>query len=175
MADKLYNDFGIGGGEHYEQWKDTNEYYQKIYQDCELTQITDLNEYIDAINQDRYTTLIAIKGRWKSFLTKENKECFKKLGIQMNYEDGFSYYAVIRDGIAEEKGSNEKLVYRDSTREQLTDYEIVSMGYKSGIACSIKIDNVEYAKNTYGINIVVYNNETMKVVDSIGFNGEIVR
>ena len=175
MADKLYNDFGIGGGEHYEQWKDTNEYYQKIYQDCELTQITDLNEYIDAINQDRYTTLIAIKGRWKSFLTEEALEDFRRLGIQMDYEDGFSYYAVIQNGNIEEKGSMEKLVYCGSTRNQLTDYKMVSMGYKSGIECSIKINNVEYAKNIYGINIVVYNNETMKVIDSVGFNGEIVR
>lgn len=175
MAAILYNDYGITGGDYGEQWMDTDKYYQNVYQDCELTQITDLNKYIDAINQDRYTTLIAIMGRWESFLTKENKEYFNKLGIQMNYEDGFSYYAVIQDGKAEEKGSNEKLSYRGSTRDQLTDYEIVSMGYKSGFACSIKIDNVEYAKNTYGINIVVYNNETMKVADSIGFNGEIVR
>ena len=36
-------------------------------------------------------------------------------------------------------------------------------------SCSITIDGTEYAVNKSGLNIVVYNHETGKVVDSVAF------
>jgi hypothetical protein len=87
-----------------------------------------------------------------------------------------SYYAVIDGGniVVEEHGS-ESLTYYGSTRNKNIDYEIISTNYYTGDTCSIKINNVEQSKNQYGINIVVYSNETWKVVDSIYYNGSVCR
>ena len=70
----------------------------------------------------------------------------------------------------------DKLSYLGSTCNNLVDYEIISGGgEKGGYVCSIKVNGEECAIARQGINIVVYSNENMKVVDSVCYNGEIVR
>ena len=35
---------------------------------------------------------------------------------------------------------------------------------------SVQIDGEEYSKNESGLNVIVYNNQTRKIVDSVWFN-----
>ena len=69
-----------------------------------------------------------------------------------------------------EKVDDEQLKVSGVFRDGRSTYEISSGGYDSGSGCSIKIDQVEYAKNKRGLNIVVYNLLTQTVIDSICFD-----
>ena len=74
-----------------------------------------------------------------------------------------------------ECAGHELLKYSGSTRDKLQNFSIVSGGYDAGAQCSIKIGNTEYAKNWNGFNIVVYSEETRKVLDTAVYNGELRR
>ncbi len=50
------------------------------------------------------------------------------------------------------------------------EYTIVSAGFECGDYSSIIIDGVEYSRNNRGLNIVVYNNETGQVIDTVCFD-----
>ena len=69
-----------------------------------------------------------------------------------------------------------KLTYHGSMRNRLLDYEVISGGAaEGGYTCSVKINDTEAAVAKAGINIVVYNNTAMKVIDSVCYNGQIIR
>ena len=93
----------------------------------------------------------------------------------MNLQESESYFGVIADGDIVQKHSMDVISYIGSTRDKKVDYEVTSAGYYAGSSCSIMIDNVQYARGDVGINIVVYCNETWKVIDSMVYNGEIIR
>ena len=48
--------------------------------------------------------------------------------------------------------------------------EIISSGYNTGAYSSIMIEGQEYSMNRSGLNIVVFDNDTQLVVDSVNFN-----
>lgn len=175
MATLLEEQYGIRSVGDSEMWRDTYNYYQDIKRDCELSNISDIYEYLQAINQSRYTVLIAVSTDATGILTDELISAFSDLGFNMNLEEKESYYGVIADGAVIENHSMEAISYIGSTRNKKVDYEVASSGYYAGSSCSIKIDNTQYALGGAGINIVVYCNETWKVIDSIAYNGEIVR
>lgn len=178
IASRLHDEYNIIGGQD-RQWEDAKDYYDKVCQDCELKGIMDIDEYIDAINQEHYTILIAVKGDGVSFLDENVKQHFTHLGVglSMDYEENGSYFAAVHEGRVEEGASAESLVHHGSTRSGLLDYEITSMGYESAYEgqASIKINNLEFSKQRRGINIVVYSNERRQVVDSVCYNGSIER
>ena len=83
------------------------------------------------------------------------KECYQS-----------SYIAAIKDGeILTEEISDEKLSYQ--TEIENISLEVISAGYNSGNTASIKINNVEYAVNQRGLNIVVYDTKENCVADSV--------
>jgi hypothetical protein len=176
LASQFYELFGIGSGDYYEQWLNTKGYYERVYEDCELHNITDINEYINNLQKSRYTVLITSKYDTSYFITGDLTDKFRELGLDFSINKYESYYAVISGGeVVAEKHSPNSLTYYGSTRNNKTDYVITSTNYNTGDSCSVKINNTEQSKNQNGINIVVYSNETMKVVDSIYYNGSIGR
>lgn len=178
IADKLCREFDIGQGKGSEQWAQSNEYYQDVLSDCELKYISDVCEYLAAIKKDRYTILVSVLGDGTDFMTDDVRTAFMALhsDIMMQYEQRGSYYLVVHEGSSHEAASMDKLSYLGSTCNNLVDYEIISGGgEKGGYVCSIKVNGEECATARQGINIVVYSNENMKVVDSVCYNGEIVR
>ncbi len=175
IANKLKEAYGVGSGEHCDQWSNTNDYYQKILADCSLKYITDLNGYIDSINQERYTILMACRNDMTFCVDDDVKKAFSKLGLDLNSNENDSFYAAINDYNTVQQISGELLKYSGSTRNKLQDFTIVSGGYNVGAQSSIKIGDVEYAQNKNGINIVIYNEDTRKVIDSVVFDGTLTR
>ena len=176
MASVLYGRLETYSHDFSEEWEDTDSYYQNILHDCSMTHIMDICAYLEAVRQERYTILIA--GRKDlSGLPDEVLQKFRELGLEMDYGTTDSYFASIHEGMIEEESSPERLVCYGSTRNRRTDYCIVSAGGISGTQdmASILIDNEEYAKNGIGINLVVYSNDTGKVVDSVCYNGDLLR
>ena len=175
FAGRLYNEYEVHESGNSEQWRETAGYYQNVLCDCELRNITDLNEYIAAINQSRYTILISSKYDTSFFMNDEVVAAFRQLGFQFNIGQYESYCAVKgQDGIYEETG-RDTLSYRGSMRNKLLDYSITATNWNAGIKSSILINDEEYSYDQNGLNIVVYNSETWKIVDRCVFNGNIWR
>lgn len=171
ISELLANRYSIGGGEYYEQWSETDQYYQNVVKDCELEYITDFYEYMDAINQERYTIFIAVNHDATRFMTDKSRAKFREnLGIDLDIDQYDSFYAVINDHDITQAHSQNALAYYGSIRDNLVDFAITSAGFEAGDSCSIKINNVEYCKNQEGINIVVYSNDTWKIVDSVVYD-----
>lgn len=177
MGSELYEGCGIAGVVD-EQWESTRKYYQDVLNDCQLKYITDIHEYLAAIDQERYAILLSVLGDGMQFMDDETLKEFQSLGdgLSMDYEEYGSYWAVIDRGSVLENAGMGKLTYHGSMRNHLLDYEAISGGAaEGGYTCSVKINDTEAAVAKAGINIVIYNNTTMKVIDSVCYNGQIVR
>ena len=84
----------------------------------------------------------------------------------------WSYCAVIspQSGVRENDSQNRPAVLSGSIRENKTFYTVQSCGKLAGAKSSIVIDGNEYCRNTRGLNIVVYDNQLLKVVDTVTFD-----
>jgi len=171
MAEILMEKYNVVPQED-EQWERHKDFYDKITQNAELTHITDICEYLMAINHERYSIFIAVKNEASRSLNKEIVSLMHKLGLKFDLVDKYcqSYYAVIVDEYVQEEVGEEILNIRGSFRSGLCIYEVSSAGYNCGNSCSIKLNNIEYAKNNRGLNIVVYDNIFRKVIDSVCFD-----
>lgn len=157
-----------------EQWEASSEYYVQIKKNCELTQTTDMARYLESIDNERYTIFICIKDEGVNALNADLKNQLMSLGLTSDFdvENAYqkSYYAVIDQGEVSEQMSEQMLKTSGTIRKGRESYSITSAGFMAGSGCSIKISGVEYAKNERGFNIVVYDNELKKVVDSVAFD-----
>lgn len=160
-----------------EQWGQTADYYANLKNNYNLKNIWDIFEYIDAINNERYTTIMAVNYDGTFFMTEDVLEKFKTLGIQMDImlKDG-SYIAVIQDGCTEEQVDMKPINLKTMTANGREMLDITSAGGgENANMCSIKVGEEEKAANQIGLNIVVYDNETMRVLDSLWYTTGIFR
>lgn len=157
-----------------DQYENTKEYYEHIKKNCELPHITDINMYLQTINDEHYTIFIAAKFEAANGLTDEIISNLQALGLSFNLagKPGWSYAAVIsfENGISESLTAIEPAILSGSIRNKSTFYTIKSGGHLSGIESSIIIDGAEQCRNTVGLNFVVYDNYLMEVVDKVTFD-----
>ncbi len=52
-----------------------------------MKQITDIEQYMDAVSREDYTVLIAVKGDGMTFMEESVKEHFRQMGIFMDYTE----------------------------------------------------------------------------------------
>lgn len=154
-----------------EQWESTKEYYSFIQNECTLAYITDIFQYLSAIDQEEYSIFIAVREEASAGLTPEMIQALQALGLKADLagQNGCSYLAVISEGEIIEEAGYERLTRSGTIRNGKTGYEVTSAGAEYGCMCSVLIDGVEYARNGKGLNIVVYNNISKTVVDSVRF------
>jgi hypothetical protein len=83
------------------------------------------------------------------------------------------YIAVIDRGdvVYEALGADirESLTWTGELRDG-SEYEILSAGLHAGNTCVIALNKADYAVKRRGLNIVVYDNETREVLDSVAFD-----
>lgn len=154
------------------QWEETKSYYEQLIKNCELCHISDFVEYLRAIKDQNYSVFIAVSSNAVTGLTDERIAALKDLGIKTDWSDKYrwSYYAAILPGEAVIEDAGEKtLTVTGGFRGNKSVYTLTSSGHYAGNTASITIDGVDYAKNGSGFNIVVYDNVTMKVIDSVRF------
>ena len=154
-------------------WTDTEEYYQQVVADCELERTVSLVDYINSINQPRYSVLITTSGGDFDAMDPELRNYFTAMGLNLGsvYSDTTAYCAVNDQGLAAESYADGTAVMTGSIAGKTIDYTITS---SVSDGCSIMIGGEEYATQMEGINIVVYSNERKKVIDSVYFNGTAV-
>lgn len=181
IGDALLDWYSMGGRED-TQWEETRAYYEGIKKDCELSHITDVEQYTAALQDGRYSIFISAKNECTANMKDPVIENLKRIGLQaaLQGEYGCSYLAVISDGEIVEQLAYSELKKEGTVREGRVMYELLSAGNGCGNKSSIKIGGHEYSKNGRGLNIVVYNNDTKKIVDSVCFdtyegNGAAIR
>lgn len=169
----LNNTYGVASVKD-NQYEETKGYYDHIIKICELTHITDIEAYLDAINDAHYTIFIAARDDATAGLTDSVKVKLEELGLQQDLTDKYrwGYSAIIspENGVAEQLAENEPAKLSGSIRDKNTFYTISSCGYLAGTTSSITIDGIEYCKNLRGLNFVIYDNHLMKVVDQVSFD-----
>lgn len=155
-----------------EQWSSSSKYYEEALTNCNLHQVTDFHEYLNLLKQERYSVFMAISDEGTSYLDEKALSGLADLGITKSLKGEYrcSFYAVIDRSEVKDAIGYEKLERKGSIRKGLVSYEISSAGAECGNMCSIKIDGIEYAKLSRGINIVVYDNDLKKVIDSVVFD-----
>lgn len=157
------------GGKIDEQWESTRDSYAGIQKDCELIHITDIDSYIEALRDERYSVFISAKGSYAAGLKDETVRKLRESGLRVELQtdpsadDYYCYYAVLSEGRLEEYIGYEEKVYSGSVRGGLVPYDITGSG-------SIVIDGTERSLQGEGLNIVVYSNDKKKVLDSVCFN-----
>lgn len=164
----LTKEYEIGGNTD-EQWESTKASYAAIRKDCELIHMTDIDTYIEALRDDRYSVFLSAKGGYAAALKDSTVQKLRQTGLEValqtddSKEDFYCYYAVLSDGHAEEYIGYEQRVCGGSIRDGRTTFEITGDG-------SILIDGEEVSKQKEGLNIVVYHNIKNKVLDSVCFD-----
>ena len=173
LEGQLKDKYGITGYTC-KAYEDDIPIYDRVCQLCDLSLSTDMYQYFDKVSKWGDTTLLfSVSGDMTGGLSDEICQFLGSLGFQTNFRDmkfSDSYVAVMENGnISYEAYSNHKLTYNDKTKKGIK-YSIVSSGWYPGSNAEIKIDNVKYSTNGGGLNIVVLDNDSGIVIDSVSFN-----
>lgn len=168
IGDVLNHQYNIGANFD-EQWEDSKKAYEEVEKDCEIQRITNINEYIPALDVERYSVFISASGSYVACLGEETILKLRELGLEVNLQTDLSkesfyyYFAVLADGRTEEYIGYDERTHRSSIRNGEVTYDITGTG-------SVIIDGVERSMQENGLKIVVYNNKTRKVIDSVCFD-----
>ena len=136
-----------------------------------------INYYLDyllsALATGDYSVLMSVNGDAAMSLSDEEMEKLRNMGIRedIQHSIGSSYYAVITgDDVIEELG-DEKLK-GEGTLPDGSTYSITSQGENASkiLLSSVIINGGDHSINRRGLNIVLYNNTTGNVEDSVCFN-----
>lgn len=132
----------------------------------------DIIKYLELINDSRYTIFMSVKDDGANVLTEDAKSEMLKLGLETDLTGKFrsSYYAVISNGEIIEDVGNIKLETKGTVLNTDVAYSVTSAGHDCGNISSIIVNGKEYSINSAGLNIVVYNNETNQVIDTVCFD-----
>ena len=80
-----------------------------------------------------------------------------------------SYVAIVDRGELIYEALSDRRIEYETERNGLK-MKLLSAGWLNGQEASITIDGVQYANNTQGLNIVVYDHEEGLVIDSVTFD-----
>ncbi len=157
------------------RWAESKDYYDRICADCALRHVTDLSEYLSLLSDSRYTVFVAVHTDAVFCTDDAVRAGFAGLGFELPEEENAGYCGVRIDGTVRQQSGRQALSQIGSLRDGYVDYALSSQGLYAGEGCAIRINNIDYAKNRKGINIVVYCNETWKQIDSALYDGSLSR
>lgn len=155
----------------YIDWVENAERFNRIYEKNAIANITNIDEYLEKIQDECYTVVMSVRGGTANGLHDSTKEILRSMGVSegMMTEKGASYIGVFDSNelIAQKEGL-ELLTWQSMVGDIKVNAQ--SGGRLFGNLASIMIDGTEYAANDMGLNIVVYDKELKRVVDSACFN-----
>ena len=150
--------------------------YDQVTQMAMMQLEQDMDRYLDWL--DRYKEecmiILCVSEDAVNGLGESQRKSLKKLGLSAVFGEApkseEAYLALIDSGkVIYEASSNRQLEYHRQLGPAL-DVSVISTGRKTGKKASVLIGGQEYAVNSAGLNIVVYDKKTEEVVDSVVFN-----
>lgn len=168
-----------------EQYEETKAFYEDLKTSYELSHIDDLDEYLAALKDDRYTIFVIGTMDETNGLTEKNYEGLKALGLKADFSklSYRSYCAVIdpENGITEKADQKNAVTISGSTKDRSVDYVVTSGGKFARAQTVAKIDYNTYSLNRAGLTFVVYDRQWEKTIDTATFGtdkknvGKVVR
>lgn len=172
-----------------------NQFHMGVTDIMRLQEITDPAEYLsETVTNTDYTVFIMAMDDAAKALTEEQRKKFADTGLMLLSELEFrdSYLAVVNRGdIVYEMSGHEKTFGDENERESkqaepaevLTQgiawqnmldngsvYSLQSSGFNQGNTASCRIDGIEYALGERGLQFIVYDNRTNRVVHTAHFD-----
>lgn len=155
-----------------EAWEADYEAYE-AYRDVRIMQSTqDLSEFMKIADNPNYIICLSIRDDATRGITQSEYEELQKFGLNMRFVDRYrtSLAAVIDNGwVVAQKDGNMQLSCEYNPYANC-EIKVTSAGYNSGNSSSIVINGKEYSKNKRGLNVVVYDKTTNKVISSAVFD-----
>ena len=174
MGGLLRDRYHVAGVEDRQYEGATRRLFAHVVAGASLGRITDVDEYLDAVRDGLYAVALAVKGDAAEGMRDSTKAKLKALGLRQEWTpetmSGKSYIGIVSDsGIVEKSGG--PVAASGLFRNGYSRYAVSSAGTddEGGAACSINIDGKEYALTARGLNMVVYDLPTRKVVDRVCF------
>ena len=150
--------------------KVSNAYF--IGKEYSIAASTNFADFLNDLDDSNYTIFISAKDDASNALTNEHMKLLHKLGLKekLNEASRQSYYAVISKDKILEKLSKKDLKYTHKYEDNEIKYSIESAGFDVGNKSSIIINNNEYSMDLRGLNFVIYDNASEKVIMSCNFD-----
>jgi hypothetical protein len=135
-----------------------------------------LSDLFSGINNNDYTLFISVRDEASGKMGDALKAMFATCGFTTDFTDKYrhSFIGVMEGGRVkfEQVGGDkaEKLAYSGVTRDGTT-FSIESAGYEAGNASVITLNGgSNRSKNQRGFNVVVYDNVTHRVIDTVNWD-----
>ena len=128
---------------------------------------------------EEFTVIIAFRGGIGNYMNAQHAELIQHLGLSENLEcqkmsNIQAYVGIVHKSkaVCESISTNLEKV---SIQKQLDDnfFDVSSSVYNDNNSVRIRINELEYALNCRGMNIVIYDTAEKRLVDSVTFNTHI--
>lgn len=139
----------------------------------ELLSIDTLLEYLDELkNVSKYLVIICIRDTAGFWLNEDIQKKLYALGLKENLIKKLmvGYIAVIENGYVIHEVISEKDGMAEYNTEKI---HVISRPFSNGDIAVIEINNVDYATNKRGLNIVVWDLENEVLIDSVAFDTHV--
>lgn len=161
------------------------ESYGRAVKSAELLCCENLDEYLEALDQDRYTVFVTTRGGSYGGLDESTREALAKLGLEglADISDGASYAGILHGGerIKQKVAKNNKEATitcsydRGEVNAKKTNVQpgaiienLVTLT-ASPKKSSVLVEEEEQSENLDGINFVVYDDELDLQIDTSSF------
>lgn len=151
--------------------------FQDVAEIAQLQVEMDLTQYLTRLGKMEKTRDLAVfmacSQDMTEALTQEEINALSSLGLRtwfQGMQEGEAFFAILDHGtVVHEANSNRSIrfLYELEDGGQL---QITTEGWLGEAKANIEIDEVDYAVNQPGLNIVVYDNESQTVIDSVAFS-----
>lgn len=147
--------------------------YDKIRDVAMLQSETDLQEYLNRISEKRnqWSVFISASDEYTAGMKPEVYDKFENLGLPLIREGKFrdAYVGVLDRGEAKYEAVSGRRIEYEANLDGIS-LQLSSAGWYAGSGCTININGRNYAIGGRGLNIVVYDNESGMVIDSVRFD-----
>lgn len=154
----------------------SRELYEHKIENINLTNTTDIYQYLDMINNDRYSVFIFAPTKYSAYMNDEIMNKLFMLGFTTDLRGipDYTHYCAVKDssGIIEELSVND-ISFSGSIRGGLTTYSfnidtsVMLTGYQT---YSMIVNGTQCGNQNAGLNIIIYDNDLKNIVDKVNFN-----
>lgn len=141
-----------------------------------LRGFTDIRDYLEVLSflKKKYMIIIAVKDTPGDMLSEEVVEAIRAMGFEHFQKGLWRMYAgvvqedrIICDKSGLKTGASAECSYEDANMNLM----VKSMAWRRGNKAQIVINDTDWSVNIRGLNIVVYDNASDTVLDSVGYDG----
>lgn len=160
-----------------EQWDKTRPFMDKVISMQNISAENDIDKYLEYLGNPLYTVFFSVKEDGMEGMSQKTLAQMRELGLFRHGEPGIGqeYVAVIdRGGVAYEQIGGEACGHIGLLADGKVRYDLASSASKEPGSSRITLcdvsGNVDYCMDWKGLNIVVYDQDDMCVIDSCSYD-----